>query len=385
LSRPGAPAAYQIVPYRPELREQVVRLQRHLWSRTEALNAAYFEWKYERNPYVESPHVYLALHGREVVGMRGLFGARWEHGPPRTTFLGLCADDLVIAPGHRERGVFAQIMRAALDDLADRGHRYVFNLTASPVTLMASLASGWRSTRSLKLLCRSTPRRIDPRRFRGALRWVPWAWRYADRPRLLSSIDERHPFHWLDRNATRRRSEVSRRVSLADRPRAEAMAALVERIGHDGRIRHVRDREYFDWRFGNPLCEHRFLFWDEGRLEGYLVLQKSRSLDRDRLRCSIVDWEAGREEARADLLQAAIAWGRFPELVSWSATLPDEARRGLDAQGFVPLDEPGRFLRHRPSLLVRPTRDEELRGEWMIGPRRLLDLASWDLRMLYGM
>lgn len=48
-------------------------------------------------------------------------------------------------------------------------------------------------------------------------------------------------------------------------------------------------------------------------------------------------------------------------------------------------DEPGRLLRYRPSVLVRPADDEELRNEWVVGSRRLLDLASWDLRMLYGM
>ena len=35
-------------------------------------------------------------------------------------------------------------------------------------------------------------------------------------------------------------------------PRPEAMAALVERVVHDGRIRHVKDGEYLSWRFRRP-------------------------------------------------------------------------------------------------------------------------------------
>jgi hypothetical protein len=56
-----------------------------------------------------------------------------------------------------------------------------------------------------------------------------------------------------------------------------------------------------------------------------------------------------------------------------------------DANGFVPMDEPGRLLRCRPSVLVRPVRDQTLKDEWMIATQQLLDLASWDLRMLYAM
>ena len=36
------------------------------------------------------------------------------------------------------------------------------------------------------------------------------------------------------------------------------MAELVERSG-DTRIRHVRDSQYFQWRFQNPLSRYRYL------------------------------------------------------------------------------------------------------------------------------
>ena len=70
------------------------------------------------------------------------------------------------------------------------------------------------------------------------------------------------------------------------------MAELAERIGYDGRIRHVRDEQYFSWRFQNPLSEYRFLFWDNGRLDGYLVLyRKVYPPGNDEL-AYIVDWDA---------------------------------------------------------------------------------------------
>ena len=46
------PQNYEFVRYQPDLKGQVVELQTHLWSPSLALNTAYFEWKYERNPYL---------------------------------------------------------------------------------------------------------------------------------------------------------------------------------------------------------------------------------------------------------------------------------------------------------------------------------------------
>jgi hypothetical protein len=46
------------------------------------------------------------------------------------------------------------------------------------------------------------------------------------------------------------------------------MADLVRRLGHDGRLRHVRDERYLAWRYRNPLYEYRFLVRESDRLEG---------------------------------------------------------------------------------------------------------------------
>jgi hypothetical protein len=96
---------YEIVRYQPGLKRQVIELQTHLWSPNLSLNTRYFEWKYERNPYVKEPLIYLAMHYGKVIGMRGLFGVQWECGVPTQRFTNLYADDMVIAPEHRSRGL----------------------------------------------------------------------------------------------------------------------------------------------------------------------------------------------------------------------------------------------------------------------------------------
>ena len=162
------------------------------------------------------------------------------------------------------------------------------------------------------------------------------------------------------------------------------MSELVIRLGHDGRIRQVRDREFFAWRFRNPLRDYRFLYFGNTRLEGYLVLMSQHPTTPSPTRVKIVDLEATSASVRSELLDAAIDLGRFPELFAWAATLPGEARTYLVSRGFKPADLELR-ARGCPCVLVRPVSPESTASPWMLGTCRLTNLADWDMRMLYTM
>ena len=318
---------YDVVKYNPEYKDQVIELQKHLWSSNKVVNAAYFEWKYERNPYVDTPHIYLVLYEGQVVGMRGMFGARWQIGNPRKTFLGLCAGDLVIAPEHRNRGLFTKIMINTLKDLADKNYHYIFSLSSGPVTRLSSLATGWRSIGNLEAFGWKPRHRNISRRLR----------KYMTELSLPPLAKAHDPFYFLDKNTLRRQGRISPHVSIAKTPRPEVMAELVERIGYDGRIRHVRDKEYFSWRFNNPLSSYRFLFWEDSRLEGYLILQTK--FNDDTLRVSIVDWEAANPRVQSELIEAVLRLEKFEAMIIWTATLPDAVKVLLGKNGFRVLGE----------------------------------------------
>ena len=224
--------------------------------------------------------------------MRGFFGVCWECGIPGQRFISLYADDMVVAPEHRGRGLMSRIMTPAFADLASKGHEYVFSLSAGLVTLNSSLRMGWRSAgwvRPMRLRSWSTVLRNGVL-FR--LRKVPgFPVKLADfvfqkilRPgNSLEKIDKRQ----IDRIL-----KQSPSISIEDKPRCGAMAELAEKTGGDGRIRHVKDSEYFQWRFQNPLGRYRYIYhWGPDRLEGYLVLQEFTS-DATNSWLNIVDWEA---------------------------------------------------------------------------------------------
>ncbi len=334
-------AEYEIVRYRPEFRAQILEIQTHLWSSDLAVNSTYLKWKHEQNPYLDAPLIYVALSEGRVVGMRGMYGSRWQIGEPCQTLLGVCGGDMVVAPEHRRRGLFRKINTVAMDDLARMNHSYAFNFSAAPITFHGSLRTGWRPVGPFRTVCRQSGEPPARQRERG---------RQADR-----------------------------HVSATQAPRPEAMAELVERIGTDGRMRHVRDQQYFAWRFQNPCSSYGFLFWDDAGLEGYMALQTGRGGP-----VRIVDWEATHPRVLEDLLYAAIDRCHSAGLVIWPATLHERAKRLLKAAGFRRVDETQGVKNYRPGVLVRAVRDEMLGADWVVAGRRLLDMANWDLRGIYS-
>jgi GNAT superfamily N-acetyltransferase len=370
--------SYEIAKYSPEFRDGVLALQRYSWSPDPVQNNAYFHWKHECCPYLDSPLIYLALYKGTVVGMRGMYGTRWEVGGSPEVFRALCAADLVVAPDHRNRGLFPLIMKAALQDLDRLGYQYVLNLSASPVTFVSSLAVGWRSTGSLQGLLHQSRETLS-RRLERRLPQMPLLWRFRD---PFSAYLLRRKLRAFNRVTNQR---AAAHVVVDSSPRPEAMAELVERIGGDGRIRHVRDAQYLTWRYQNPLSRYRFLFWMDARMEGYLVLEIPVPAYSSGHRVSIVDWEGTSPEVCSDLLQCVVNHPELEEVFVWSGTFSAKKRDLLVASEFRPALEPGRMSRHRPCALIRSVRDEDLSKEWSVEGKPLLDLSSWDLRQLYSL
>jgi GNAT superfamily N-acetyltransferase len=372
---------YEIVKYRPEFKPQVLDLQKHLWSPDIALNRAYFEWKYEQNPYIQEPLIYLALHHTKVIGMRGMYGAKWQIGSPPSTFIAPLADDLVIAPEHRNRGVFTRIMSAAFDDLASKGYRYLFSLSGGRRTVLGSLTMGWKSVGPGQPVGWRAKHAVVFQSARRAVGQLRFFWRYANAPILFAKC-EHQPFIHLDRAGASRLIRGNDLVSLERRPQTTAMAKLVEQLCYDGRIRHVRDQEYLLWRFRNPRHEFRFLYWGDQQLKGYLVLQRMLPGRVNTYRVHIRDWEGMTDTVRKDLLGVAVRCGSFAELVIWTATLPETIKRLLQDQSFDAIDRASRARGH-PTILVMSVRDEGSGEDWTIEGRSVLDVRNWDLRMLY--
>ncbi len=374
---------YEVIPYRPELKEQVVALRRHAYADDFPEAGAYLEWKYERNPYITRPIFYLALYAGRVVGMRGMYGTSWHVPGSDAPVVLPCADDFAIVPSHRDTGVASKIMRVALEDLARRGFPYVLNSSGGRVTVLSSLAMGWKSIGAMEPVARYSPVRRAWYALGRRTRGKRLVWRFG-RPRDHLHTTDPKPFERLDRIGSRDARAPASRITIESEPRTEAMVELAERLRGPARIHHVRDTAFFAWRYHSPIREYRFLYYERrGQLEGYLAIARYRAYRPPMHPFPISDVEASSPEIRTELIESAVSWGRFPELATWTGTASDETRDALARSGFIPTDLALR-ARGMPCVLLHRLTPPST-AEWTLGDARALDLANWDFRLIDSM
>jgi hypothetical protein len=334
--------SYRIVPYCAEYRDGVARLQTEMWSRDIALNNRYLKWKYVQNPWAAP--AWVALDGREVVGMRGGIGMPWRHGRANALVLG--AADAMVDERHRHNGLFTALTKAMLSSL-DSPAPFI-NLSSYLTSAAGYLKQGWRIAGSWQVAHRLlSPRRVDT--------FAP-----GERGRPT-------PFAVLDIHA---RDRLPGPITFSRRPRPAAMARLVARLD-SSRLRPVRDRQFYSWRYRNPLSEYRVLFLGGAELRGFMALQFPYRSARARL--NVVEWEGATAVDKALLLEAAMTWGDFDGLAVWAGSFSPDEQAIFGRLGFDVLEHrtaaPHRF--YCPQILVRPG------GSGL--DRSLSDSTRWQL------
>ena len=380
---------FEIAPYRPELKDQVVALWSEVFHTDIAMNRTYLEWKYERNPYLPTI-LFLALNGDgRVVGSRGLYGTCWRSPGGRVVIP--CADDFAIVEDRRMTGIATAINRVALEDLTQRGHGFVMNTGGSPVTVLQQLAMGWKTIGAMEPIAR-LPRRalIHQTLHQRTIERLRRIWQPGRFSRKLYHLaySTRRPtagtsFEKLDAASGETAAEPRAAIVVDSSPRPDEMAELIERLPVEDRIRHVRDPSFFEWRFEDPRRDYRFLFYErEGRLDGYLAIAQYLSYRPPSLGLHIVDWEGTSAGIRAELISKALAWGGFESGIgAWAASLSAESKTVLEEAGFKAI-KPGLRARGLPCVLLR-----KLNGswDWSVAGTPALDRSHWDIRLIDSM
>jgi hypothetical protein len=342
-----SPDTARIVPFSAVLREPVLGLWQGLWGGGAKVNGRYFDWKFVDNPIQVNGPVQVAMIDDRVVGLAAAHGSMWSAGGHDE--LVPCLGDLIVAEDLRGSDVFGLLLDAAAAQLTDDGHRFAFDF-ASGRYVPFMVMRGWRGLGPFTVADRSADT-TGARASRG-----PFAKHRPFREFKPGSLGE---------------------LETSSEPRPSAMAALVDRVGGDDRLRRRRDEAFLEWRFINPLVEYRFVYAGGEILDGYVVLGAYRFAD-VASPVFIVDLEASSDTVRRQLL-AGVAGIDFPLLRAWPRPGTDD-EADLESTGFIidrPTGRPTADL-YRPTVLVR-----QLGADATIGPATVGHAADWDARMAY--
>ena len=358
---------HKFVAYSPEYHDQIIHLQKYLWSTDPITNAQYLDWKYTQNPYIREPIICLALQDGQVVGMRGAWGGRWKLGSTLDPVIIPCAGDTVISPAYRKSGLLRELNGQLLAMLRELGFPFVFNLSAGERVFHGSLKDGWHVGLVYGELSR-TP----------VVMRTPGARKLRDKfLRLASPALRRAADKSVNLIMGRKRPNG---VELAERPREDLMAALVSRTGVTNAVCHVRDAEYFSWRYRSPISNYRFLFSGSAALDGYMVLQTKSDRAHE---VNIVDWEVGLESIFEKLILSAICFAGARDLLIWSQSLPAPFRPVLEKLGFE-IPPYKQDMSYERGLLFKETNGVEPSGKARIRSDIFTMEGSWCPRMIYS-
>ena len=359
--------AYEIVPYCDEYESAVAALERVLWFGDVELNTACLRWKYAGNPYPDESQMFVALDQGRVVGVRGLMCGRWEAcrgaGATPVAFEARAAADLVIAPTHRNKGLYRELNECALEHVANDGCAVVFNFSAGAANRIALLAGGWRQSFAIERSVHDpVPGIVDRLKQR-----------FNPNRHLVAVFDD---LVFVERNG------VNGRLTTSDTARAADMAELVERAPWDGRIRQLRDEAFFEWKFASPFAINRFVYCeDQDALRGYLVLQAKRHRQ---MSLAIVDFEAENDEVLAELLTMAVRWAHRGRIELWRDAMYSRCGERCDQLELRSIGAARGVRGEGPAVLVRTLNSAGVADIENASGRSLHERDDWDLRPVYS-
>jgi hypothetical protein len=285
-------------------------------------------WKYLENPYLEEPLIYLAIDGKHVVGMRAVMGAMWQAGTSSpAVFLGVGADS-GIHPSLQGQGLYSELSDYTYADLTLRGHKAILSTSSTAKTyVILTKHQGWIRLGNVAMVSRGVANSEGPEGGRKPIRQ-----RWPRLARLAKRIGG-GPFSKLDRRWAGRSD-----IQITDQVDPHRMIDLIERVGSDGRIQHVRDYGYLTWRYRHPYSRYRFLFAGRQRLDGFLVIARRSSTAPARL----LDVEATEPAVVARLLECIADPHALSTVETWSSGLSATVSETMGASGFerAGVDEP---------------------------------------------
>lgn len=354
---------YEIVKYNSIYDDQICTLEKELWSQDLKVNKSYLKWKYFENPYSDSPKLYLVLLGGKLIALRGMYETRWQLGDPEENFIALCGADLVIHPEYRNVGILNELMNFIINDLHDLGYIYMFSFSASPVTLISSLAMGWKSIGRINIM-------------RKNFYMYPLIKKIVSINAIRKFINKSGVMNFL-RKTTDNLKITDPHIKIDKNPKPDKMASLVKKLNPKNKITLSRDEKYFSWRYKNPLSNYLFLYWHDDGLKGYLVAQTPLY----NININIVELEAVNSRIKMELLKTLLSISSLRSIFIWSKMLDKKLHKFLTSTGFSEDNSNTRAATYTPTILVRTTKQSHNRIEFR--GCNLLDMDNWDLKMIY--
>ncbi|HEV2124503.1 MAG TPA: GNAT family N-acetyltransferase [Chloroflexota bacterium] len=303
---------------------------------------AFWRWKHVENPFGPS-YALCAIDAPTgtIAALRVLM--RWTlRAPDGAIRRPVRAVDTATHPDHQRRGLFSELTRFAIQDLANQGVPFVFN-TPNRNSLPGYLKMGWQVVARWPVYVRPVRWRNTIRHLVGKSASVPYD---IDLTAAGAGL-----LHW---------KVFHKRYGPAVKEVVEAHEQGRRQVGY----RTERTLDYLDWRYGaHPHLEyHVHALASEGGLEGFLILRPA--LGASGLQALLITELFVRRPSVLSVarLLRSLVCQRSCDYLSGYAAAGTFERKAFFQTGFLPAPGRGSTFAARPLNAVSP--DPTRRRSW---------------------
>ena len=345
---------YEITSFRPDLTHEVVKLLGHLWGEDADKNIAYFDWKYNQNPYTEKPLGIVALHKNKVVGFRGYFATKYTISRTDRNMIVLCPGDTCVLPDYRRRRLSLFMGDLAMNEYA-REYPIFMNFTGSKNSVPGYIKLGFVPIIPKVYITKSD--------ILGLIKFILFAKKSKELKNGKIKFGE------------------SGALIVSNRPNPQVMHNIILKQKYASKkIRLFQDEEYFLWRFNNKKIKYVFYFYKEnGKISGYIVIRATANNRRG----YIIDYAAEDSIKLEKLFKLAIKTNHFDIISIYNYSLTTGILNLLKKLNFktnsiVQLIE--KNVEGEWPLLVRPVQKKIIGTEFFVEGLDIRKIQNWSIK-----
>lgn len=331
--------------YKGEDKEQVLALLgANLWHFPYKERLAYFNWKYEQNPYTDAPLGFVCLDGERIISFRGYMTQPISIAGK--TFYSVASGDTVTDSDYRRKGVFERMTKYSLEELEKD----------SRIKVITNSSSGWPTSSGCQ-----------------KLGWYP----LTKRGHLFS-------FTWRSFVSKQCVPTFSRHVKgdiciiLSTECKAVEMGRLAQSNVPLDLISVFEDEKYISWRYANPHSQYFFAYcYRREELNAYLVLKRISGRKYD-----LVDSQYGEEKHLRLMLRKMHKWLNPLYIINWIVNQNNVINLHPSKFGFIDLNlilnRMSKFK--KPPFLIRTTKVCQQERDWkIIEGKDMRNIANWSI------
>jgi len=345
---------YEICLYRSEFFPLVIDLLQYLLGSDENNNRSYFKWKYDENPYTESPLGIVTLFEGKVVGFRGYFATRFQIKGKNDKIISLCPGDTCVHPDHRRKGLSVIMGNRASEEYTGK-YPFFLNLSSTKISLPGYLRMRFLPLNSKTYLTKCS--------MAGLVKYL------FNAKKRFDQIDPKIKFGIFDD------------IIVSRQPRPKEMHVLIERQENSAdKITLYQDENFFRWRYANKHNKYIFLYRKINEVvAGYIVVRVSPNNRRG----YIVDYAQEDETSIERILKFIIKARCFDVLSIYHFSLIDTIKHQVQDLGFKNVSL-FRAIERRVNgelpLLIRPVKHNYSESDFFVEGLDLREIKNWHIK-----